>query len=77
MTEAELLEALALASTAPEDARTVAEMAEASGISKDRVRQALGTLQRRGRLVVHRVRRLDISGHPQLVPAYTIRPVQG
>jgi hypothetical protein len=74
ITEAELLEALATASTAPEDARTAQEMAEAAGIDVRRVWKALKALQAQGRLVTHRVARPALGGRTMLVPGYTIAP---
>lgn len=78
VTEADLLDALAAASkgTAPSDARTAQEMADAAGITAPRVRKALRQLQAQGRLATHHVRRLDLSGRPQTLPGYTILPVK-
>lgn len=77
ITQTELLDALAAAcaSDAPEDARTAQEMADELGLAVPRVRKALKALQRVGRLGMHTVRRTDLSGRPQSLPAYTIRPV--
>jgi predicted ArsR family transcriptional regulator len=75
ITEAELFDALAAATgEGPDDARTAQEMADGAGISVPRVRRALQQLARAGRLESHRVRRADLSGRHQLVPAYTVRP---
>lgn len=74
VTESELLEALAAAGAAPEDARTVAEMSELVGYGTTTVRQTLGTLAKAGRLQTHFVERLRIDGRRTKVPAYTILP---
>lgn len=76
VTHAELLDALAAAtkSTAPEDAKTTPELCEALGLSGARVRKALAAMQAQGRLIVHNVRRPNISGRITVVPAYTIAP---
>lgn len=76
VTESDLLDALAAAASGdgPDDARTAQEMADDAGISVPRVRRALQQLARAGRLESHRVRRPDLSGRVQLLPAYTIRP---
>jgi hypothetical protein len=74
ITHAELLDALATASTAPEDAQTVGEICAATGIPIRRVRDGLRALQAAGRLGVHSVMRPDLGGRMQRVPAYTIHP---
>ena len=76
VTESELLEALvaAMPGTAPEDAMTARELAESVGMSKDWVGKCLRRFQAAGRLVVHQVRRHDLAGREQVLPAYTIRP---
>ena len=75
ITESELLDALANATgEGPDDARTAQEMADDAGIPVARVRRALQQLARAGRLESHRVRRPDLSGRLQVLPAYTIRP---
>lgn len=76
VTEAELLDALALACAgdAPDDARTVQEMADASGLHIRRVRAALVTLKAQGRLTAYQVTREALDGRAARVPAYTIRP---
>lgn len=78
VTQAELLDALAEAmqGAAPSDAMTVGEMASAKGIHAGRIRKALQQLKADGRLVVHRVTRLDIGDRPQQVMAYTILPAK-
>jgi hypothetical protein len=76
VTESELLDALALTvpGDGPEDARTVAEMVQATGIYIRRIRHALARLQQEGRLTVHQVVRRDLAGRRSVVPAYTITP---
>lgn len=76
ITENELLDALttAVRGSAPEHARTAQEMADGLNIYVGRVRRTLGKLQRAGRLAIHRVERTDLSGRPQVLPAYTILP---
>ena len=78
ITQSDLLDALAAASTgsAPEDARTLTELAAEAGISKERARKGLHALQLQRRLVVHRVPRLDLAGRAALLPAYTILPAK-
>ncbi len=74
ITEAELLEALAEATTGdgPEDARTLLELVGDTGFSPNRVRAALRACHTAGRLVVHYVCRRNIIGQRARVPAYTI-----
>ena len=73
ITEAELLEALAHSQQPGEEgARTVEDMAADMGMAPDRVRKALKTLQRDGRLTVYRVPRTAIDGSRRIVPAYSI-----
>lgn len=73
ITEGELLEALAHSQKPGEEgARTVEDMALASGLAPERVRRALKALQRDGRLTVYRVRRPAIDGRQTIVPAYSI-----
>ena len=74
ITYAEILDALQQAGTAPADAMTMTELADATGFCRGKVRQDLGKLQREGRLLVHRVRRQKLDGNTQVVPAYTIAP---
>lgn len=76
ITEAELLDALATAATgsAPEDARTVSEMAAATGIHERRIRVALRVLTAEGRVGVHTVTRRALDGRMSRVPAYTVAP---
>lgn len=78
ITEAEIMDALAAAAqgSAPEDARTIAELADAAGLSIVSTRQALRSLQRAGRLQVHRVRRPAIDGRMANVGAFTILPAK-
>jgi DNA-binding transcriptional regulator PaaX len=74
ITTDEILDALVTASTAPEDARTMAEIKQETGIGEKRLRRALVSIRDEGRLQVHHVVRRDLSGKPQKVPAYTIAP---
>lgn len=74
ITEADLLDALATASTAPEDARTVQQMAAEMGLSAWRVQSCLRALHAQGRLVMYKVPHVGIDGRRGKVPAYTIRP---
>lgn len=77
VTENDLLDALSEAlpsGKGPDDARTVREMAKATGWSEVRVRKALVAVQEQGRLVVHRVGRQGIDGRAAVVSAYTIVP---
>lgn len=77
ITAEDILNALVTASTAPEDARTMSEIRQETGIGEKRLRAALVTIRDEGRLQVHRVVRRDLSGKPQQVPAYTIAPKKG
>lgn len=70
----ELLDALGQSTTAPDDARTVSEICAEFDLPVRRVRDALRALQAQGRLGVHTVTRMDLSGRTQRVPAYTIAP---
>lgn len=74
ITEGDLLDALVTASAAPEDARTVAEIQQTTGIGEKRLRRAMLALQSDGRLQVHRVVRRSLDGRAVLVPAYTVTP---
>lgn len=74
ITTADILDALVTASTAPEDARTMAEIRQETRIGEKRLRAALVAIREEGRLQVHHVVRRDLSGKPQKVPAYTIAP---
>lgn len=78
VTESELLDALAKAAggSAPEDARTMQELADAAGCSRRKVQDTLRMFQTQGRLRVHRVRRTRLDGVVQPVPAYTILPAK-
>ena len=77
ISEAELLDALASASrgVGPEDARTVAEIREDTGFSREKVMAALHASRKAGRLVLHHVERVGIDGRRARVPAYTITPL--
>lgn len=73
VSEADLLAALSESQRpGPESARSVADMAEATGVSVGMVRKALQRLQRDGRLTVHLARRPSIAGAFRAVPVYTI-----
>ena len=76
ITEQELIAALsaAIKSDAPEDARTVAQLAAASGVPASRVVKTLNALHAEGRVVPHRVPHVAIDGRHCTVPAYTILP---
>jgi hypothetical protein len=76
ITETELLDALAQAvvGNGPADARTSAEIRQATGLSEKRVVGALHVLANQGRLQVHRVARRALDGRTIVVPAYTITP---
>ena len=74
VTEADLLEGLATASTGPEDARTVQQMADEKGLHAGRGQKALRALHAQGRVQAHRVPHIGIDGRRGTVPAYTIRP---
>jgi hypothetical protein len=74
ITEAEILEALAVANAGPEDARTLNEIVAASCVGKVRVLRALQSLKADGRLQVHRVQREALDGRQSIVPGYTISP---
>ncbi len=72
ITESEILAELEKLGTAPDDARTMLELSDATGYSRSKVQQDLGKLHRAGRLVVHRVVRRKLDGKSQIVPAYTV-----
>jgi len=74
ITQAELVEALIRASTAPEDAKTAQQMATESGMALWQVQKALRALHSQGRLQAHRVPFIGIDGRHGMIPAYTIRP---
>lgn len=78
ITENELIEELAryAAGDAPENAKTVQELALAANVSDGVVHKRLKILQRLGRLKVHFVARERIDGRRQSVPAYTILPAK-
>lgn len=74
ITEAELLEALARATTsdAPSDARTGPELQKAMGVGEKKLRAALKALAAEGRLQIHRVLRQSVDGRTVPVQGYTI-----
>jgi hypothetical protein len=76
VTEQELLAALAEAikGTAPEDARTVHQLAAAAGVPTSRIVKTLNALNAEGRVRAHRVPHVAIDGRHTTVPAYTILP---
>jgi DNA-binding transcriptional regulator PaaX len=55
------------------DGRTVQEICEASGWGATKVRAELGRLHRAGRLEVVRVKRADLTGRMQSLPAYRMK----
>lgn len=78
ITESELLDALAAAvpSKGPDDAKTLKEIAQASGLDERKVRVALQQLQAQGRLQTHRIQRERLNGHPMTYVGFTILPQQ-
>lgn len=74
ITRNELLHALATASDAPSEARTVREMCAEHSIDERTLRKALQKLNDAQRLTLHKVQRTRIDGAVQQVPAYTIKP---
>ena len=78
ITESELLDALAasVSGRGPEEAKTVLEIAAATGITEKRVRRALGWWKARGRLAVHRVLRPRLDDTLVPVSAFTILPAK-
>ena len=73
ISEADLLDALALATVAPAEAKTTAELASELGCSRDTVLAGIRRLASRGCLVVHRKQVSDVIGRPQWCPAYTVK----
>jgi prolyl-tRNA editing enzyme YbaK/EbsC (Cys-tRNA(Pro) deacylase) len=78
VTESELIDALSAAinSQAPEDARTVHQLARASGVPESRVVKTLRALHEEGRVIAHRVPYTALDGRKTTVPAYTILPAK-
>jgi len=74
ITANELLEALASAQREQPDGQTVTEMAEATGVNRRKVLDALRVIQKEGRLQVRQAHRIGINGRAQPVPVYTILP---
>ncbi len=72
ITQAELVDALSKAYTAPAEAQTVNELVVSTGWPIKKVRDAIGALAMAGRIEVHQVQRRQISGSMKRVPAYTI-----
>lgn len=74
ITEEEILTALTESRyEGPENAKTVQELSQELSLSKLRILSALKELKQRGRLLTFRVRREDVSGRDQPVPAYAVR----
>jgi predicted transcriptional regulator len=76
ITEADVLEALAhaVAGTGPRDAKTTREIAAESGMTENKVRNALRSFQAEGRLQVHQVLRTSLDGKMKPCAGYTITP---
>jgi hypothetical protein len=81
LTENEIYEVIFNAARArgqgPEGARTVNELAEATGKSVKLVRAALLALKKQGRLIPHRVHRERLDGAMGATTAYTVIPREG
>lgn len=79
ITESELLDALALAvpSKGPDAAKTLKEIAQASGLDERKVRTALQQLQAQGRLQTHKIRRARLNGYSMTYTGFTILPAKG
>jgi len=75
ITEQELLDALkrAAGDAAGEDGATTVELADSLGWTKARVRGALKSLARAGRLEVVQARRVNLAGRVSSVPGYRLR----
>jgi hypothetical protein len=78
ITEGELLDALAHAmpGKGPDDAKTLREIAQASGLDERKVRTALQQLQVQGRLQTHKIQRARLNGHPMTYTGFTILPAK-
>ena len=78
ITETELLDELAAsaAGNSPEEAKTVKELCEESGLSATIVRRALGAFKKQERLQVHIVSREALDGRMARHAGYTITPVK-
>ena len=76
VTESELPAELraSLAPDVPAEAVTIAELCAEFRVGKRAIQARLKALHEEGRLAVYRVRRIDQSGRPQMVPAYAIKP---
>lgn len=76
ITESEIVQALsaAAAGQGPEEARTVAELMADTGLSVEKIRNALKAMQSAGRLTVHSVKRPALDGTMRHAPAYTVTP---
>jgi hypothetical protein len=76
ISQQELLDALAAATQAPEDAMTAEEIAAFANCSTGKVHQCLKAFARDGRLQLHQTIRRRIDGRAQKVPAYSIVPAK-
>lgn len=74
ITENELVQALTTANAAPEEARTVGELATLTGWGRAKVAEAIGRLAMQDRIGVHRKKAPGIDGRNISRPAYTILP---
>lgn len=74
ITQSEILEALAKATEAPDDAMTSQEIRDFTGFGKDTVGRMLRDLSKEGRLTVHHVVRRALDGRAQRIPAYSVTP---
>jgi hypothetical protein len=73
ITHGEIMEALAAAQRdAPDDAVTVTELVEATGLHRNRVLAALKAIHAKGQLRAHRKWIDGIDGRRTHVPAYTL-----
>lgn len=74
ISQAELLEALAVAQKGPKEARTMAELARDYGVDIRLVRRALSALHEQGRLERHRITRERLNGTALTLVGFTVRP---
>lgn len=74
ITENELVQAISVANAAPNEARTVTELAELTGWRREKVQAAIGRLAMQNRIAVHRKHIPGIDGRNISRPAYTILP---
>jgi hypothetical protein len=74
ITTDDLLDALRAALCGPGgDGHTVQELCEACNCGSTKVRAELSKMHRAGRLAVIRVRRPDMTGRMQSIPAYRMK----